>query len=64
MRARSWRKRSATRSIPAARFPDRMRERDEPEAAQPGDFLIVTRNTSKLEPLRAPSSRPWAFRTR
>ena len=25
-----------------------MREHDEPETAQPGDFLIVTRNTASL----------------
>ena len=34
--------------IPSARVPRSQREREEPETAQPGDFLIVTRNTTNL----------------
>jgi ATP-dependent helicase/nuclease subunit A len=32
----------------ARKVPRSQRERDEPDAAQPGDFLIVTRNTTNL----------------
>ena len=49
LRNRVWsRERSATLSIPTRKVPDPSERHEEPETAQPGDFLIVTRNTTNL----------------
>ena len=48
MKPQWWRGPSATLLIPSGTVPRSQRERDEPETAQPGDFLIVTRNTTNL----------------